>query len=212
VLAISCSLTGETCSFTSPATGNSIGPIASIPIWRERLAREETCQPPLRCGTEQSVSPMILPDDSYNRELVENVHPSRWTNPTPSGRYNLVVPGAGTAGLVSAVGAALLGAKVAIVEKYLMGGDCLNLGCLPSKALLLAASVVLEAREAAAFGIRAPLPIDVDFAAAMERMRKVRASISRHDSAEQLVKFGAEVFLVKGDSFRRTPSRWMGAG
>jgi len=141
---------------------------------------------------------LILPDDRYNRELVDNVHPPRWTNPTPAGRYNLVVLGAGTAGLVSAVGAALLGARVAIVEKYLMGGDCLNLGCVPSKALLRAASAAVEAREAAAFGIRARSQIDLDFAAAMERMRKVRASISRHDSAEQLVKFGAEVYFGEG--------------
>jgi pyruvate/2-oxoglutarate dehydrogenase complex dihydrolipoamide dehydrogenase (E3) component len=138
---------------------------------------------------------LILPDDFYNRKLVENVHPSTWTNPTPSGRYNLVVLGAGTAGIVSAVGAAILGAKVAIVEKHLMGGDCLNLGCVPSKALLRAARAVADAREAAAFGISAPERLSADFALAMERMRKVRASISPHDSAEQLVKFGAEVFF-----------------
>ena len=61
---------------------------------------------------------------------MENVHPPGWVNPTPAGRYNLVVLGAGTAGLVSAVGAAGLGAKVAIIERYLMGGDCLNFGCV----------------------------------------------------------------------------------
>ena len=75
----------------------------------------------------------VLPDDQYNRELVANVHPPDWVNPEPSERYNLVVIGAGTAGLVTAAGAAGLGAKVALVERYLLGGDCLNVGCVPSK-------------------------------------------------------------------------------
>ena len=71
----------------------------------------------------------VLPWDSHNQRLVANVHPSEWVNPTPAPRYNLVVIGAGTAGLVTAVGAAGLGAKVALIEKHLMGGDCLNVGC-----------------------------------------------------------------------------------
>ncbi|MGH7151391.1 MAG: FAD-dependent oxidoreductase, partial [Planctomycetota bacterium] len=80
--------------------------------------------------------PLVLPDDRYNRVLVSNVHPSDWKNPAPSGRYNLVVLGAGTAGLVAAAGAAGLGAKVALVERHLLGGDCLIVGCVPSKCLL----------------------------------------------------------------------------
>ena len=75
----------------------------------------------------------ILPWDVHNQELVHNVHPADWVNPKPARRYNLVVIGAGTAGLVTAVGAAGLGAKVALVERHLMGGDCLNVGCVPSK-------------------------------------------------------------------------------
>ena len=80
-------------------------------------------------------SALILPDDSFNQELVRNVHPSQWQNPTPSGRYNLVVIGAGTAGLVTAAIASALGAKVALIERHLMGGDCLNVGCVPSKGI-----------------------------------------------------------------------------
>ncbi len=80
----------------------------------------------------------IQPDDEFNRALVQNVHPSDWVNPEPAGRYNLVVIGAGTAGLVTAAGAAGLGARVALVEKHLLGGDCLNVGCVPSKALIRA--------------------------------------------------------------------------
>ncbi len=81
----------------------------------------------------------IEPWDEHNQKTVANVHPNDWVNPEPSGRYNLIVLGAGTAGLVSAIGAAGLGAKVALIEKELMGGDCLNVGCVPSKALIRAA-------------------------------------------------------------------------
>ena len=79
---------------------------------------------------------LILPNDDYNQELVANVHPPDWVNPEPTGRYNIVVIGAGTAGLVTAVIAAGLGAKVALIEKHLMGGDCLNVGCVPSKGVI----------------------------------------------------------------------------
>ena len=85
-------------------------------------------------------SPPVLPWDAHNRTLVSNVHPSDWMHPKPAARYNLVVIGGGTAGLVTAVGAAGLGAKVALIERHLIGGDCLNVGCVPSKALIRAAS------------------------------------------------------------------------
>ena len=78
---------------------------------------------------------LVMPDDEYNRKLVDNVHPGDWVNPVPASRYHLVVIGAGTAGLVSAAGAAGLGAKVALIERQLMGGDCLNVGCVPSKGI-----------------------------------------------------------------------------
>ena len=77
--------------------------------------------------------PQLSPQDEYNRVLGANTHPADWTNPTPAGRYNLVVIGAGTAGLVTAAGAAGLGAKVALIERHYLGGDCLNVGCVPSK-------------------------------------------------------------------------------
>ena len=84
----------------------------------------------------------VLPDDAHNQALVANVHPANWINPEPAPRYNLVVLGAGTAGLVTAAGAAGLGARVALVEKQLMGGDCLNVGCVPSKGLIRASRAV----------------------------------------------------------------------
>ncbi|MGH8058268.1 MAG: FAD-dependent oxidoreductase, partial [Candidatus Entotheonellia bacterium] len=103
--------------------------------------------------TEQLVVP---PDDPYNRALVDNVHPPTWTNPAPTGPYNLVVLGAGTAGLVTAAVAAGLGAKVALIEQALMGGDCLNVGCVPSKAAIRAARVWSQVREASDFGLHIP--------------------------------------------------------
>jgi pyruvate/2-oxoglutarate dehydrogenase complex dihydrolipoamide dehydrogenase (E3) component len=137
------------------------------------------------------------PWDEHNQKLLANVHPSSWRNPTPASRYNLVVIGAGTAGLVTAAGAAGLGAKVALIEKHWMGGDCLNVGCVPSKTLLRAARAAHEARQAARFGIRVP-QVDVDFAAVMERVRAVRASISPHDSVQRFSELGVDVFLGAG--------------
>src|SRR5262245_214629 len=98
----------------------------------------------------------VLPDDEFNRRLVANVHPADWVNPTPAERYNLVVIGAGTAGLIAAIGAAGLGARVALIERELMGGDCLNVGCVPSKALIRAARAAAQVRDAAQFGIHVP--------------------------------------------------------
>ncbi|TAL09870.1 MAG: mercuric reductase [Nitrospirae bacterium] len=140
----------------------------------------------------------IPPDDEHNRELVANVHPSGWTNPEPAERYNLVVLGAGTAGLVTAAGAAGLGARVALVEKHLMGGDCLNVGCVPSKALIRAARACAQVRDAAQFGVRVPDGVRYDFTAAMERVRKLRARISHNDSAHRFTKLGVDVFIGEG--------------
>ena len=86
--------------------------------------------PPTNREIPTSIRRRMLVDDPYDQQLIENCHPPNWTNPTPEGKYNLVVVGAGTAGLVSAAGAAGLGAKVALVERALLGGDCLNVGCV----------------------------------------------------------------------------------
>ncbi|MFQ5914955.1 MAG: mercuric reductase [Nitrospinota bacterium] len=141
---------------------------------------------------------LVLPDDTHNRTLISNVHPSDWVNPEPAGRYNLVVVGAGTAGLITAAGAAALGARVALVEKRLMGGDCLNVGCVPSKGLLRAARACADVRDAGDFGVCVPSGVRVDFPAAMERMRRLRARISRNDSAARYRDMGVDVFLGEG--------------
>ena len=96
----------------------------------------------------QPISPDhgLQPMDEYNRILVSHVHPPDWRPPKPADRYHLVVIGAGTAGLVTAAGAAGLGAKVALVERHLMGGDCLNTGCVPSKCLIHSARAYAQGR------------------------------------------------------------------
>jgi pyruvate/2-oxoglutarate dehydrogenase complex dihydrolipoamide dehydrogenase (E3) component len=140
----------------------------------------------------------VLPKDAHNAELIANVHPPDWRPPSPAPRYNLVVIGGGTAGLVTAAGAAGLGARVALVERYLMGGDCLNVGCVPSKAVIRSSRAVGDIRAAVAFGVRTTGAIDIDFAAVMDRMRGVRAGISHHDSAERFKGLGVDVFLGDG--------------
>ncbi len=138
----------------------------------------------------------VSPSDDHNRKLINNVHPPDWVNPTPDGRYNLVVVGAGTAGLVAAGGAGAMGAKVALVERHLMGGDCLNVGCVPSKAIIRSGRAVADIRSAAEVGILAPGEVEVDFGAVMERMRRIRADISPHDAARRFSEqYGVDVFL-----------------
>ncbi|MEM7145162.1 MAG: mercuric reductase [Verrucomicrobiota bacterium] len=137
----------------------------------------------------------IPPNDEHNQNLVARVHPPDWKNPDPADKYNLVVLGGGTAGLVSAAGAAGLGAKVALVERNLLGGDCLNVGCVPSKTLLAAAHALTDVKRAAAFGVRVPEGVSVDFPAVMERVRKLRADISQNDSAKRFSNLGVDVFL-----------------
>lgn len=146
-------------------------------------------------------SPVEFPPyDRYNQELISQVHPPQWINPTPAKAYDLVVIGAGTAGLVVAAGAAGLGIglKVALIEKHLMGGDCLNVGCVPSKCLIRSARVAAELRNAQPYGISPPPSVDVDFGAVMERMRRLRAGISHHDSAQRFQNLGIDVFLGQG--------------
>ncbi len=137
----------------------------------------------------------LNPLDVHNRKLRDHVHPPQWTNPTPGGRYNLVVIGAGTAGLVTAAGAAGLGAKVALVERSLMGGDCLNVGCVPSKALIRCARAYAEARDAGEYGVSISGDVSVDFPAVMERMRRLRSNIAPHDSAKRFSELGIDVFI-----------------
>jgi pyruvate/2-oxoglutarate dehydrogenase complex dihydrolipoamide dehydrogenase (E3) component len=137
----------------------------------------------------------LLPGDKYDADLLANAHPRDWPNPEPATSYHLVVIGAGTAGLVAAAGAAALGARVALVEKSLMGGDCLNVGCVPSKAILRSALFYADLRRAERLGGRRPAHPEIDFGAVMERMRSIRAHLSQHDSARRFRELGVDVFF-----------------
>ena len=142
---------------------------------------------------------MVLPDDVYDQELLSHVHPHNWVNPTPHGKYNLVVLGGGTAGLVSAGGTGGLGGKVALIEKALLGGDCLNVGCVPSKGVIRAARAVYDVMNGAEFGVKLNEIPQLSFAKAMERMRRLRAEIAPHDSAQRFTEeFKVDVFIGAG--------------
>src|SRR4051812_25544188 len=113
---------------------------------------------------------------------------SRWKRPARFDR-NLIVIGAGSAGLVSAYIAAAVRAKVTLIEKHRMGGDCLNTGCVPSKALLKSARVLAQMRHAGDYGLRAPT-VDFDFAEVMERVQRVVRAVEPHDSVERYAGLG----------------------
>jgi pyruvate/2-oxoglutarate dehydrogenase complex dihydrolipoamide dehydrogenase (E3) component/uncharacterized membrane protein YdjX (TVP38/TMEM64 family) len=115
---------------------------------------------------------------------------ARWTKPAKFDR-NLVVIGAGSAGLVSAYIAAAVKAKVTLVEKHRMGGDCLNTGCVPSKALIRSAKFVAQARKSKELGIR-NATVEFDFADIMERVQRVISTIEPHDSVERYAGLGVE--------------------
>ncbi|MCB0405929.1 MAG: mercuric reductase [Bdellovibrionales bacterium] len=106
--------------------------------------------------------------------------------------YNLAVLGAGSGGLVCAAGAAGLGAKVLLIEKHKMGGDCLNTGCVPSKALIKSAKIAVQLRHADRYGVRCK-EIAVDFRAVMERVQSIIRTIEPHDSPERFRSLGVDV-------------------
>ena len=134
-------------------------------------------------------------DRAVHRELEENLHPPHWRNPVPAARYGMVVIGAGPAGLAAARDAAAAGASVALVERDLLGGDCLNYGCEPSKALIRSARLYAEMREARHYGVSAPSRVEVDFPAAMKRVLELRARLSRATSPRLLKEAGIDLFL-----------------
>ena len=140
----------------------------------------------------------MAPMDVFNEQLIQNVHPPNWINPTPTSRYNLVVIGAGTAGLVTSAVAAALGAKVALIERHLMGGDCLNVGCVPSKGVIRASRVWAAVKHSPHFGLTGPDDTKADFGTAMARMRKLRARISQADSVHRYTSLGVDVFIGEG--------------
>ena len=139
---------------------------------------------------------LVLPDESYNSALLENAHPAAWQNPEPHDKYNLVILGAGPAGIITARAAVAVGARVALIERDLVGGACINVGCIPSKSIIRTSRLYAEMRDAENFGAQVPTGIKIDFPAAMERMRRIRARLSRfRGSATRLSSVGVDVYL-----------------
>ena len=144
----------------------------------------------------------VWPLDEHNVKLLDAVHPRSWADPAPDADvvYDLIAIGAGAGGLVSAKQSARRGARSAMISEHLAGGDCLNVGCVPSKALLRCARAASEVRRAAEFGLVLPegAAPRVDFGRVMERMRKLRAKISDADSHDGTNAAGADVFQGRG--------------
>ena len=146
-------------------------------------------------ATAEHSDPNVLPPgDSHNQKLRDNVHPANWSTKPATETYDMISIGAGTAGLVSSGGAAMLGARSALIERHMMGGDCLVTGCVPSKTLIMSAHVAHAARKASEFGVNVG-DVTVDFAAVMERLRRVRADMAHHDGAEKLKNMGVDVLF-----------------
>ena len=107
--------------------------------------------------------------------------------------YNLIVIGAGSAGLVSSYIAAAVKSKVALIEKHKMGGDCLNYGCVPSKAIIQSAKILSNAKNSTDFGIK-KMHYEFEFSDVMDRVHKIIKSIEPHDSVERYTKLGVDCF------------------
>ena len=126
---------------------------------------------------------------------------AKWTKPARFDR-NMVVIGAGSGGLVAALIAAVVKAKVTIVEKHQMGGDCLNTGCVPSKALIKTARVLAQMRRAKEYGLKSAVA-EFDFADVMDRVQRVVKTIEPHDSVERFTAMGVE--CVMGEAKMLSP-------
>jgi len=139
----------------------------------------------------------VWPLDAYNAELLNEVHPRGFESQEPYEEYDLIAIGAGAGGLVSSKQSARRGAKSAMISEHLAGGDCLNVGCVPSKALIRSARAVAQVKKAAEFGVIVG-DFKVDFSAVMTHVRKCRAMISPADGHSGSEATGAHVFQGRG--------------
>ncbi len=137
---------------------------------------------------------LVLRGDAADERLIETVATPDYINPEPRGKVNLLVIGGGPAGLVAAAGAAGLGAKVALAERRLLGGDCLNFGCVPSKAMLASARAAGLVARGESFGLHVG-ESGCDFEAVMARVRAVRARLAPHDGLTRFLEMGIKVHL-----------------
>ena len=141
----------------------------------------------------------VWPLDAANAELLDAVRPRNWRDPSSADVvYDLLVIGAGAGGLISSKQSARRGARSCMISEHLAGGDCLNVGCVPSKALLHCARVARDARNAITEGFLRGEPLAVDFGAVMARMRRLRAKIAPADAHDGTVGAGADVYQGRG--------------
>eukprot|EP00756_Hemistasia_phaeocysticola_P018531 Hpha_TRINITY_DN15601_c3_g7::TRINITY_DN15601_c3_g7_i1::g.101119::m.101119 len=164
----------------------------------------EVASPDIRIPPGDQRKPLVAPhcavepDDEPNRSLIRDVGPHgvRKNGAPKEEPYDLLVIGAGVAGLLSSIMSKALGKRVCMVERHYMGGDCLNIGCFPSKCLIACARRAHEVQTAADFGINVPPGVTVDFGKVMRRMRELRADIGPHDSVERYCRdFCEDIFL-----------------
>ena len=136
-----------------------------------------------------------IPIDQNDHQLIELTQPADWSNPASGQTYDLVVIGGGPAGLVSAVIAAGLGAKTALIERNRLGGDCLHSGCVPSKALLASAKALYLQQQKSETTSSPGETSQDQFRQTMQRMRDLRLRLAKHDSAQRLQQLGIDVFF-----------------
>ena len=136
----------------------------------------------------------LFPADIYNQKTIQQGHPPDWIN-RDGGEYDLVVLGGGPAGVVAAKTAAAAGRRVAMTEQRLTGGTCVNFGCTPSKALIRCARALHDASRGPEFGFRLDSPPRTDFAAVMERVRRMRSLSIAGDAVQAVEEAGAQVYL-----------------
>ncbi|MEO9230353.1 MAG: mercuric reductase [Devosia sp.] len=141
----------------------------------------------------QPTRPRAKPDDETT--FLRRVRPEDWKNPTPRSIYDLAILGAGPAGLEAAASAARLGFSVALIEHNRLGGNSLNAGSVPSKAIIRTARVYGTMRDAEEYGAPIPEQPTLDFGKVMARMRRIRTRISEYDSVHNLVELGVDIFF-----------------
>lgn len=153
----------------------------------------------LKNSDDSPLSHRILPESPYNERLLENAHPPEWINPEPRKIYDLIVIGGGPAGIVCATFAAGKGKKVALIEEALLGGECFNIGCIPSKSIIRTSRLYSDLINAENFGGRVPKGVNVDFASVMARMQQIRSQLSEHVSAEHLQRKGIDIYFGRAE-------------
>jgi pyruvate/2-oxoglutarate dehydrogenase complex dihydrolipoamide dehydrogenase (E3) component len=137
-------------------------------------------------------------DRNNERAILDDLRPAAWQNPKPADIYDLVILGAGPAGLSAAFDAAALNAKVALIEQKMLGGNCLHTGCVPSKALIRTSRLYADMRNAETFGGQVPSDMPIDFAAAMDRITRIRSRIARGTTARELSRLKIDLFFGSG--------------